>query len=199
VRGRPADAASARRSSRRASSDSSGARSPSHWREAGLVCEIAVPADQLALGPERPTRPAPGPEAAGAAAPPGGLVLVVEDEALIALQIEEALKSSGREVLGPAASVAEAARLIEAAAPQAALLDVNLGTERSYPVADVLRARGTPFAFCTGYAGADDLPERFRDVPRLPKPLGSADLARAVERLLAGAPAGAGPLERNPT
>ncbi len=113
-------------------------------------------------------------------------VLVVEDEALIAMQVESVLADAGCELVGPATGVAEAVGLVTAAAPQAALLDVNLGRERSYPVADLLAAGGVPFVFCTGYAGATELPERFAGARVLPKPLDPDELVRALADVAAG-------------
>ena len=98
-------------------------------------------------------------------------VLVVEDEVLIAMDIEQTLVGIGCNVLGPALSVSEALMLIEQEEPGFALLDVNLGRERSTPVAEALRARGVPFALATAYNAAQ-LPEpAFHGVPSVGKPL----------------------------
>ena len=98
-------------------------------------------------------------------------ILVVEDEALIAMDIEQMLLGIGCAVLGPALSVSEALMLIEQEEPDFALLDVNLGRERSTAVAEALRARDVPFALATAYSGSQ-LPEQaFRGVPCVGKPL----------------------------
>src|SRR5438270_8852311 len=83
----------------------------------------------------------------------GRRVLVVEDEYLIAADIAASLEALGAEVAGPAASVAEALTFLERDGDRldGAVLDVNLGKERVYPLADVLRSRGIPFVFTTGY------------------------------------------------
>ena len=65
-------------------------------------------------------------------------VLVVEDEALIACDLQNILESNGCRVIGPAASLARAWDLIEQETPDLALLDVNLGSSTSFPLADVL-------------------------------------------------------------
>ena len=64
-----------------------------------------------------------------------------------------------------------------------ALVDVNLDGETSYPVADLLKSRGAPFAFSTGY-GCDGLDRKYADVPLLTKPFLSADLQRVLSRAL---------------
>ena len=105
----------------------------------------------------------------------GRKVLVVEDEFLIVDSLVELLESSGVEVVGPAASVEKALKLI-AATPRidGAMVDLNLRGEMSFPVADALQARGIPFAFTTGYDAAA-IPARYADIARYQKP------ARAIE------------------
>lgn len=97
-------------------------------------------------------------------------VLVVDDEPLVALLVEDLLVDLGCEVVGPAGSVAEALRLVAEGGLAGALLDVNLGGELVYPVAEALQRAGTPFAFVTGYAGLGVEPA-FAATPVLRKPL----------------------------
>lgn len=109
----------------------------------------------------------------------GCRVLVVEDEYLLADELSRELVAAGAEVVGPAATVAAALRLLgEGTPPHAAILDVNLGGEPVFPVADALLERGVPFVFCTGY---DDwaLPARHRGTPRCEKPV-ALDAIREV-------------------
>jgi CheY-like chemotaxis protein len=95
-------------------------------------------------------------------------VLVVEDEFLIALDLLAILDAFGCVVLGPAPTVGEALRLLAAAPPDAALLDMNLRGVRATPVALALAAGGVPFATVTAYPG---LPEAvFDGVPLVAKP-----------------------------
>ena len=124
-----------------------------------------------------------------AASPPGrpSRVLVVEDEALVAMGIEDALASLGVGMVGPAASVDKALDLVAAGGFDGVLLDVNLRGESVEPVADALAASGTPFVFVTGH-GPEGLPEAHRNRPTLAKPFRDADLADAVRRHLAAAP-----------
>jgi len=97
-------------------------------------------------------------------------VLVVDDEPLVAMLIEDLLADFGCQVVGPAGTVAEALRLVEAGGLSGALLDVNLAGELVYPVAEALRRANTPFAFVTGYASLGVAPE-FSAAPVLRKPL----------------------------
>lgn len=99
-------------------------------------------------------------------------VLVVEDEYLIAEDLREQLLSCGAEVMGPVACVADALALLEdGTAPDLAILDIRLGGEMVYPVADALRTKGIPFVFATGY-DAWAVPEAYAEVPRTEKPVG---------------------------
>ena len=79
------------------------------------------------------------------------MVLIVEDNFLIALSLAEDLKAAGFRVAGPAASVAEAVRVLSQRTVDAVLLDVDLGHELSFPVVSCLRQRNIPFAFLTSY------------------------------------------------
>jgi CheY-like chemotaxis protein len=111
-------------------------------------------------------------------------VLVVEDEWLIAVCLEETLAAQGLAVVGPVPSVSMALDLIEAEPLDFALLDVSLGSEKSFPVADRLKSLGVPFLFLTGY-GFSDLPKAFAEVPLVAKPIREADLRKALSRHMA--------------
>lgn len=110
-------------------------------------------------------------------------VLVVEDEFLIAIETEKMLADLGCNVIGPVPSVVRALDLIDREEPDFAILDLNLGSERSTPVAEALRARGVPFALATGYS-RHQLPEAaFGDAPHLGKPLDHRLLVGVLARL----------------
>jgi CheY-like chemotaxis protein len=111
-------------------------------------------------------------------------VLVVEDEALVSMLVEDMLTDLGCLVVGPAAEIEEALRLVGDADIDAALLDVNLGGRPIFPVADALKARGVPFAFASGY-GEAGLSEAHRGALVLQKPFREADLRRVLEELAA--------------
>ncbi len=112
----------------------------------------------------------------------GRRILVVEDEALVAMLVEDALLDAGARIIGPAATVAEALALLEAELPEAAVLDLNLSGETSAPVADALVQQGVPFLVASGY-GVAGLPEAHRGVPVLAKPYDSGELTAALARL----------------
>ena len=113
----------------------------------------------------------------------GRRVLVVEDEALVAMLLEDMLSDLGCEVLGPVMRVAEALDHIAANARiDVAVLDVNLAGERSVRIAEALRARAVPFVICTGYDGGID--EAWRDRPLLRKPFLSRDIEAALREAL---------------
>lgn len=111
-------------------------------------------------------------------------ILVVEDEALVAMLVEDALMDAGFAVIGPARTVAQALELLKADPPDAAVLDLNLAGENSLAVAEALAARGIPFLVATGY-GAAGLPPHLKHVPVLPKPYDPADLTVVIDRLCA--------------
>ena len=110
-------------------------------------------------------------------------ILVVEDEPFIAMGLEQLLPKLGYEVVGVASHLREALAKAQAGDFDVAVLDVNLGGELSYRVADVLLARGAPFLFCTAYT--DVAFGRYAHVPVLQKPFEKKALARALEEALA--------------
>jgi CheY-like chemotaxis protein len=116
---------------------------------------------------------------------PHGLVLVVEDEFLIALDLEALLRKHGWRVLGPAATVAEALRLLEdGKMPDVALLDVNLRGETVVPVAEVLRERGVPIVLASAYDQAGSIADVLADAPNVGKPSHKRHLLVALKRAM---------------
>lgn len=152
------------------------------WAENGMECRICLPANQLTTGTRSDAKPEPSEPARSADAGTTRLehVMLVEDEALIALEMSMALEDAGLKVVGPYALIEDALNRIAKGAPDAAILDVNLGGKRSFPIADALAERSVPFAFCTGYAGIQDLPARFQSVPMLRKPVIANELRRVL-------------------
>ena len=110
-------------------------------------------------------------------------VLVVEDEALIACDLQNILESNGYRVIGPAASLARAWDLIEQETPDLALLDVNLGSSTSFPLADVLNSRDCKIVFVTGHS-RPFICESHRHRPVVEKPFLPHDLLAAVQSRL---------------
>ena len=112
-----------------------------------------------------------------------GRVLVVEDEALVALEIASALSEAGYEVVGPASSVGRALDLIQRLGCDVAVLDINLGAETAEPIAEALARAGKPFLTISGYAPRQR-PASFADAPHLGKPLRPEVLVAEVTRCL---------------
>ncbi|MBY0329969.1 MAG: response regulator [Acetobacteraceae bacterium] len=117
----------------------------------------------------------------------GKRILVVEDEALVAMLMEDGLADAGAEVVGPASSVEQALELVEWAAARtggldAAVLDINLQGTVVAPVADRLAALGVPIIFATGYGKGVDRGAHGA-APLLTKPFGSDELIATIEEL----------------
>ena len=134
---------------------------------------LSVPREDMSSGEGA----AMGGHAGGsAAAPPGpnlvagNRIMIVEDEALVAMALRETLVELGFSVLGPFNRISEAMVALRNNRIDAAVLDVNLGGEMIYPLADVLAADHVPFIFITGY-GAEEIEPRYASVPILQKPI----------------------------
>jgi PAS domain S-box-containing protein len=132
------------------------------WR---LQCPRGVVEERAAGAVPKPKAPEPH-EASGRRL----RVLVVEDEAIVAFEIEQNLQEAGFEVVGPAARVAEALELLKEFGCDAAVLDINLGAETSEPIARLLSDKGTPFVTVSGYS-QDQRPSGFSGGAFLTKPL----------------------------
>src|SRR6267154_3793466 len=111
-------------------------------------------------------------------------VLVVEDEALIAMDLQSLLEEAGYRVLGPANSTTAALALLDKDDPDVALLDVNLGRSDVFGVANVLAGRKTQVIFLTGHS-AQKLPPDHRHRPLLAKPYLPHVVLQAVAHALA--------------
>jgi DNA-binding NtrC family response regulator len=111
-------------------------------------------------------------------------ILVVEDELLIAMELEQMLRRAGFHVVGPAPRVRVALDLLREVRPDAAILDVNLAGERVTPVATVLRAMAVPFILASGYGAADLSDEEvLRDAVNLGKPTSAQRLLCELRHL----------------
>ena len=107
-------------------------------------------------------------------------ILVVEDESILAMLLEDFLADLGYAVPALASTVASALAIIDTQDIHFAILDINLGGEKSFPIADALEARGIPFIFMSGY-GIAGVPERLRDRHILQKPYGADALKQALD------------------
>jgi PAS domain S-box-containing protein len=160
------------------------ARSASNWLASGLEFQILLPSDAYSVrsnaaredGVENPY-PAQEPRLARR-------VLVVEDEAIVALALTSALKSEGWEPIGPAATIEDAYQLLgETQPPDVAILDINLDGVPIYPLAQILQARDIPFIFYSGYSNPA-LDSRFQNVPLIGKPARVHTINSELHRLV---------------
>jgi len=150
------------------------------WNPKGLRCAFSIPRSELtksrAISParngvlvngapielEKQDRPR---------------VLLVEDEALVAMMIQDTLIEFGFQVLGPVSTASEALAAARERHIDAAVLDINLGDGLVYTVAEILAKRGVPFVFVTGY-DAESVDSRFSGIPVLQKPIERESLQR---------------------
>jgi DNA-binding response OmpR family regulator len=115
----------------------------------------------------------------------GRNALVVEDEAGIAILIEDMLQDLGCEVVASASRLKRASEIACTVTIDFAILDVNLDGEPAFPVARILRERKVPFLFSTGY-GLSGIPSEFDGCPLLSKPFLIEELQRELLTMLAG-------------
>ena len=145
-----------------------------HWRPEGLHCTLRVPCrDQIEALSHRAGAHARGGEDRldlPLRLDTGNRVLLVEDEILVAMMMKDILTELGFSVVGPFSRLGEAMIAAVHEEINAGIIDVNLGGEFVYPVADVLAARKIPFVFITGY-GVESIDSRFGYVPIVKKPV----------------------------
>jgi PAS domain S-box-containing protein len=148
------------------------------WKATGLECVISIPAESnLQAGSARRTPNYP--DCARVDEPlqiRGNRILVVEDEALVAIALCDTLCECGFEIVGPCSTVSEALSVISAVKFDAAVLDVNLNGEMIYPAAELLAERGIPFVFMTGYS-VEGIDIRFQSMKAMHKPVDREKLA----------------------
>jgi CheY-like chemotaxis protein len=118
----------------------------------------------------------------------GYRILIVEDEILLAMELESLLRGEGYQVVGPAPSVARALSLLEDSAVDAALLDLNLNGERAVGVAKALAARHVPFVIVSGYNRKEGGNGVLGDAPRLAKPVNERELKRVLAEVMDSLP-----------
>jgi PAS domain S-box-containing protein len=141
------------------------------WKEPGLDCTIRLPLKDTFADDEPQSARPPSIIPVGKSAS-GGVpaVMIVEDEMLVALDLQESIKSLGYEVVGPFGRLAEAIEGAERQAVDFAILDLNLAGEMTYDLAEQLEKRGIPVVFTTGYE-ADTITSRFQNCRVLNKPV----------------------------
>lgn len=113
-------------------------------------------------------------------------VLIVEDEPLVAIELQAILEEAGHTVVGPAMNLARGLDLVRNGRFDMALLDISLGREKSFPIASELLRLGVPFAFVTGYTDSNSVPEELRAAPRVKKPYGMDEIRKALDVLGTG-------------
>lgn len=112
-------------------------------------------------------------------------ILILDDEFLVAMALARNLEEEGLAVAGPYARLDEALAALDADAPDAAFLDINLGAGKtSQPLAEALEGRGIPFLFVTGYSEVTPLRQRFPMAKFLSKPLNAKKAAEEAWALL---------------
>lgn len=115
----------------------------------------------------------------------GRRVLVVEDEALLALELQFAFEDEGAEVIGPALSLMKALEIVaQARTIDAAVLDVDLAGEDVYPIAEILLQRNVPFLFHTAHGSRSELTQMFPGAVTLTKPTLPEVLTEQLLRLI---------------
>lgn len=107
-------------------------------------------------------------------------ILIVEDNFLLAEVTKGLLEERGCQVVGPAGLLQDGLDLARAEPLDGAILDINLHGEFSFAIAEVLRSRGVPFMFVTGYQDRSIVPAVFRSAPRLDKPVPDDHLLEAA-------------------
>jgi PAS domain S-box-containing protein len=151
-----------------------GGQTAFQWNDGGLRCLLTIPRGEKIGKPSLAVAERGLHERSAAAAGQmlisGNRVMVVEDEALVAMVVTDILNDLGFEVVGPFSRSADALAAMQSDEIAAAILDINLAGTLVYPLADALCARGIPFVFVTGY-GVESIEKRFADVPVLQKPI----------------------------
>jgi PAS domain S-box-containing protein len=144
------------------------------WHDQGLQCVLTVPRTDIiatnGIGSVRSNHEPQAAEIVNEFGVSGNRIMIVEDEALVAMALGELLGEMGFAVIGPFSRIAEATIALRNSPIDAAVLDVNLGGELVYPLADILRADRVPFIFVTGYSG-EEIERRYSNVPVLQKPI----------------------------
>ncbi|MGB8430308.1 MAG: hypothetical protein WCE72_10840, partial [Pseudolabrys sp.] len=155
------------------------------WQANGLHCTLSVPHDGH-VDSQRPLEPRQIDGVAAQAVATDSddkRVLLVEDEPLVSMMLADMLSAFGHKVDGPYSRFSDAMLAAKSNNLQAGILDVNLGGEKTYAVADILTNRKIPFAFVTGY-GPDTIVSAFAHAPVLQKPIEAAKLHALLQQIV---------------
>ncbi|WP_426038663.1 HWE histidine kinase domain-containing protein [Brevundimonas sp. DC300-4] len=163
-----------------------GGRATIDYAPTGVICEIMLPksalveiGDRALMRVEPPEAPVPAYDI-----PDKPRLLIVEDSCLVILTLEAMCEDLSWTVVGPATRLSEAIRLARTETFDAALLDVNLDGEMSWEVAGILKDRGIPFAFSTGYDETNILPDHLAGSQIFAKPYRMADVESRLRRMM---------------
>jgi two-component sensor histidine kinase/CheY-like chemotaxis protein len=155
------------------------------WQPTGLrfvmTMQVGDPSAGAEASPDLEDEDEFEPSALKSLLPAGGLILLVEDEAFVAMMMKDLIAEIGFHVVGPFGKITDAIENLDRHALVGAVLAVNLAGEKIYPLAEQLYGRGIPFVFVTGYA-ADAIDDRFASVPVLQKPVDGTALRRALNQ-----------------
>ena len=116
----------------------------------------------------------------------GTHILIVEDEIIIAMEIESNLQEAGAAIVGPAHTLSDAMALATREAISAAVLDLRIGRQSVEPVVRALAARSIPFLFYSGQAPSDPVRTQWPDAAVVSKPVLAPVLVAALELVLKG-------------
>lgn len=154
------------------------------YRPDGLTARFTVPARFVSVRGGQPEEtPVPQPQNDEAAIQ-GLRIMIVEDQFVIAMDVETMLADRGAGDIATCGNITEATRILETFRPDAAVLDVNLSNGTSIPVAEELERRRIPFVFATGYGDSIMIPEAFSKVPVVRKPYEAEALVSALGQVL---------------
>lgn len=163
-----------------------GGESRIEYRPNGVLARLRIPARFVRAHDEERRKP---PEPAARTLPAstdlsGARVLIVEDQLLVAMDLETIIEDAKATVMATASSAREAISVLDRELPDVAILDVNLGETSSEVVAQRLSERGVPFMFATGYSDGGAIPAQFSNVPVVRKPYEAMAILRCAARLL---------------
>jgi light-regulated signal transduction histidine kinase (bacteriophytochrome) len=166
-----------------------GGRATLHYHLTGVVCNVFLPSSSLLQRSAEETREPP-PEPVGIDLGAGGKgkhyrILVAEDAFLLVTLLQDLFDALGWEMIGPATRLVDALQLARHEMFDAALLDVNLDGAMSWEVAFVLKERGIPFVFGTGYSVSAVLPENLTGSVVISKPYQLSELQQVIQRVIA--------------
>jgi CheY-like chemotaxis protein len=165
-----------------------GGRATIDYAPDGVVCEILLPQSSLVQLSAKAAPEVDRAEVMSVSARPFSeqmRLLIVEDSYLVILTLEAMCEDLGWAVVGPATRLAEAISLARSEDFEAALLDINLDGEMSWEVATILKERGIPFAFSTGYNELSILPDSLAGSQIFSKPYRIADVERCLRQMVA--------------